>query len=88
MSDTPDGSIITWVLAGVATLIGGLATTVTALWKVNETRNAKRIDQLEQNLAESNKKHDECMDDRNTLREECVEMRVRLEMLEQNMKKP
>lgn len=87
MSDAPDSDFVTWVLAGIATVVGTLSATVGWLWKANETKNAKRIDQLEQNLAESNKKHDECMDDRNTIREECAVMRVRLEMLEKNINK-
>lgn len=87
MSDAPDSDFVTWVLAGIVAVVGALSSTVGWLWKVNETRNAKRIDQLEEDLVVSNTKHDECMTDRNALREECAGMRVRLEMVEESIKK-
>lgn len=52
-------SLLQWVLAGIATLLGGAATVIASLWKTHESSNAKRIASLETELAECEKKHGE-----------------------------
>lgn len=69
--DTPWG----WIVAGAATVYGTLTTAVATLFKINESRQAKSIEKLEISvtclqcrLDESDKKHEECLNDRNDLK--------------------
>ncbi len=43
-------SYLNWVLAAIATVVGTLAATVATLWKVNESRNTKAIEELTQRV--------------------------------------
>lgn len=80
--DTPWG----WIVAGVAAVYGTLTTAVAGLFKINETRSAKAIEKLEESvtcmqcrLDESEKKHEDCLNDRN-------EIRVTLARVEEQLK--
>ena len=57
-----------WVLGGIASVVGTLAAAVTALWKLNESRNAKAIESLTMRA-------DKCEQER-------TELRVRVAKLE------
>lgn len=69
-NDTPLG----WIVAGVAAVYATLTTAIATLFKMNESRSAKSIEKLESDvksmqvrLDESDKKHEDCLEDRNNL---------------------
>lgn len=64
-------SIVNGVLGVAATAIG-------VLWKASESKNAKAIQGLEERLVLSEKRHDDCQDDRDVLRIEMAQMRGEL----------
>ena len=43
-NDLPDG-FFNWVLGGVGAIFAGLCVTVTTLWRINESKNAKAIEE-------------------------------------------
>lgn len=43
-NDLPEG-FVNWVLGGVATIFTGLCVTVTTLWRINESKNSKAIEE-------------------------------------------
>ena len=53
-----------WFFAGMATVIGTLASVVAFLFKLNETKNAAAIIDLTKRLDASDRRHDECLKDR------------------------
>ena len=67
-----------WLLAGVASIIGTLAAVVAALWKLNESKNNAAIASLESICAGLTTRVNECETDR-------VELRVRVAILEEQL---
>lgn len=59
-----DTTVLTWMLAGVSTVVGSLSLVVVTLWRITEKNNRERIDVLETELVESRKRHDDCEKDR------------------------
>lgn len=59
-------------------MIAALATTVTALWKMNETKNAKAIADQQQTIVQLTHRSQECEADRSQLN-------IRLAVLEDRM---
>ena len=53
---------ISWALAAIGAVVGTLTATVATLWKVNESRNNMRIEELKQDVIE-------CRSDRDAIRE-------------------
>jgi septal ring factor EnvC (AmiA/AmiB activator) len=52
MSNEMPENLFTWVLAGVGAVVGTLATTVAALFKISESKNAKAIEEQRRESAE------------------------------------
>ena len=81
MSD-PNAS---WYIAGASTIIASLASAVAFLFKLLESKNTESIASLEQKLLmqderliESDRKHDECQQDRMKLSQEVAIIREHL----------
>lgn len=77
---------VSWVLAGVASVIATLATAVASLWKINEARNSRQIEELKADVKD-------CKDDREMIRnradelsDEVAGLKVRLAFLEHEEK--
>ncbi|TWU22470.1 hypothetical protein Pla52o_35260 [Novipirellula galeiformis] len=87
-----------WVIAGVSTVVATLASAVAGLFKLNESKNAEAIKRLEDHvgkqeskleaqetrLIESDRKHDECQQDRIKLSTEVGLIRERLASVERD----
>ena len=58
---------LAWILAGIVSIIGALATAVTTLWSRAESRNADSIKALEAETIELRKARDICEKDRTEL---------------------
>lgn len=57
-------------MAALAAIGGALTTAISVLWKANETKNSRRIEQLETSVVHLSAKADECERDRANMREE------------------
>lgn len=93
-TDVPWG----WVATAAATVYGSLTTAIAVLFKANETRAAKAVEEStkainearEENKAillrldESDLKHMECLEDRNSLRVLVARMEAKLESIDGN----
>jgi hypothetical protein len=83
MPDAPqDVSLFTWVLAGIATVIGTLASVIGLQYKKNESLNAQEILRNKEEISELKVKAENCEKDRLTLSVECATIRSRAEHLE------
>lgn len=71
-----EDSTIGWMLGGIATALGVMATAITTLWKTSEAKNAVAISVLE-------KRADSCEEDRELLRDEVTSLRVEVRLLKQ-----
>lgn len=74
-----------WIAAGVTTLIASLATAVATLFKINESKSALAVKSLElrlegyaQRLDDSDRKHQECLEDRIELSRQIARLEGRL----------
>lgn len=67
-----------WILGGIASVVGTLAAAVATLWKMNESKNSKAIDDLRNQV-------NECTEDREKIRGECTDLRVRIAKLESHL---
>lgn len=74
-NDLTPSSLLNW-------LLGMLIGIVAFLWKLNEGKNGKAIADLDARLIVSDRKHDECDQDRNTLREKFGRLEERFNLLE------
>lgn len=66
-----------WVLGAVVTVIGTLAAVVAHLYKITQTQNSREIEELKKAVHE-------CEIDREQLRVDLLEVKVRLAKLESN----
>jgi hypothetical protein len=80
-----------WFVAGVATVIGTLASAVAFLFKLNESKNAgailaltHQVELQQKQIDASEKRHDECQDDRRKLATEVAVIREHVKILEAN----
>ena len=78
-----------WIVAGIVTIIATLAGAVKLLFSMREGDNAKHIEKLEsrlniaeQRLLDSDRKHDECNEDRMRLSIKVAEFEAKLTILE------
>jgi len=74
-----------WFVAGVSTVVATLASTVAFLFRSNEAKNTvaiekldKQVELLESRVVESDRKHDECQEDRVKLSVEVAIIREHL----------
>ena len=67
-----------WVLTGVGSVILSLAAAVSTLFKMNESKSLAAIKNLETRLDESDRKHEECLEDRIKLAEEIAVLKERI----------
>lgn len=79
-----DQSFAAWFLAGVATIMSILATTIATLWKRNETRNANEIAELKRDSAELHVRAERCEDERAALRVDIARLETRLSIIEKS----
>jgi chromosome segregation ATPase len=75
-------SLTGWMLAGIATVIATLSSTVAWLFKLRENENAKRLSELKSDVETINAKADKCEVEREGLKVECAVMRSKIETLE------
>ena len=80
-----DSGFFGWIVAGVASVFTALTTALAAVFKISETKSAKAIETLEVRLAlyekrleESDRKHEECLNDRSNLRESVARLEGKL----------
>jgi hypothetical protein len=102
MSNQIPESFFGWVLAGVGTVVATLVGTVTTLWRLNESKNAKAIEEQSRHLialetqmhlvrshAEiCEKARTECLEDRARLATKCEMFEDRLLKLENGSAPP
>jgi hypothetical protein len=82
----PDDSSWTgWIIGSLIAVISTLAGLVTMFWKMNESKNSEAIATLSTRLQESEKRHDECREDRERINAECAGLRCRVEVIEQRI---
>lgn len=74
-----------WIAAGVTTLLASMATAVATLFKISESKSALAVKSLEIRLEsyslrldESDKKHQECLEDRIDLSKQIARLEGRL----------
>lgn len=74
-----------WIAAGVGVILTTLSSAVAALFKINETKSALAVKSLEvrlegyaKRLDESDKKHQECLEDRIDLSKQLARLEGRL----------
>jgi cell division protein FtsB len=83
MSNQIPESFFGWVLAGVGTVVATLVGTVTTLWRLNESKNAKAIEEQSRQLVSLETQMKLVKDHAaicETARIECLEDRARLAM--------
>lgn len=86
MPDAPsDFSLLSWLLAGVATVIGTLASVIGLQYKRNESLNAQECKRNAQEIAELKVRAESCEKDRLGLSIECATIRSRAEHLESRL---
>lgn len=73
---------LSWVFASVAAVVSTLAAAVAGLWRASEIKNAAAIERLEVMLAVSDERHRECLDDRDAIKHETTDLKVRVARLE------
>jgi len=80
-----------WFVAGVMAVISTLASSVAFLFKLNETKNAAaitalthQVDLQQKQIDASERRHDECQDDRRKLATEVAVIREHVKILEAN----
>ena len=78
-------SYTSWIIAGVSAVVTGLTTAVAALFKINESKSALAVKSLEirlegyaSRLDDSDKKHQECLEDRIELSKQIARLEGRL----------
>jgi len=77
-----ENSLTGWMLAGIATVIATLSSTVAWLFKLRENENAKHISSLTEEVATIALKADKCEQERGELKIECALMKGKIELLE------
>jgi septal ring factor EnvC (AmiA/AmiB activator) len=77
-----ENSLTGWMLAGIASVIATLTSTVAWLFKLRENENAKRLSELKSDVETINAKADKCEVEREGLKVECAVMRSKIETLE------
>jgi hypothetical protein len=77
-----ENSLTGWMLAGIATVIATLSSTVAWLFKLRENENAKHISSLTEEVATIGLKADKCEAERGELKIECALMKGKIELLE------
>jgi len=82
LSKLEDESLFKWVLSGVVTVVGTAYTAVVYLWKRDESRNAREITNLQQQLGDCEKKHEEANGKILALSIEVASLKARFEMLD------
>lgn len=75
MNDTPMG----WVLAGIATVIGTLATAVAGLWRLSEAKNSKAIAAHQETIDHLEIRATKCEHDREELRVRVARLETKYE---------
>jgi hypothetical protein len=75
-------SLTGWMLAGIASVIATLTSTVAWLFKLRENENAKHIEGLKNEVATISAKADKCEVERGDLKTECALMRGKIDVLE------
>lgn len=96
MPQQNDQDLVSWIIWGVGVVVTSLAGAVAALWKLNESKNAKRIIQLEQMITEKTQRYDQrwresearyeqCMQQRDELGRECAGLKTRCELMERHI---
>lgn len=80
-----DGGISGWIVAAGAAVYGTLTTALAAVFKISETKSQKAIEALEvrigsyeKRLEDSDRKHEECLNDRSNLREAVARLEGKL----------
>jgi hypothetical protein len=86
MSTEPAAVSLTWVLTGVTTILGVLATVISVLFRLRESENAKKIEHMEKQIAVLQIKSDKCDDDRIALHRSDAANRERIAILENMLK--
>ena len=71
-----------WMLAGIATIIATLSSTVAWLFKLRENENAKRITDLTDHVDIISIKADKCEEERGELKIQCAIMQGKMSVLE------
>ena len=77
-------SYVSWVLAGTASVVATLAAAVASLWKVNEARNNKIIEDLKADIQECKDDRERIRDRADKLSDEIARLEVRLAQLEKH----
>jgi septal ring factor EnvC (AmiA/AmiB activator) len=79
------GGISGWIVAAGAAVYGTLTTALAAMFKISETKSQKAIETLELRLKnyenkieESDRKHEDCLEDRVQLRESIARLEGKL----------
>ena len=80
--NSEENSLTGWMLAGVASVVATLASTVAWLFKLRENENAKHIASLTEEVLTIGQKADKCEAERGELKIECALMKGKLEVLE------
>jgi hypothetical protein len=70
------------MLAGIATVIATLSSTVAWLFKLRENENAKRLSELTSEVATIGVKADKCEEERGELKIQCAIMHGKVSVLE------
>jgi hypothetical protein len=80
-----ENSLTGWMLAGIATVIATLSSTVAWLFRLRENENSKHISSLTEEVATISIKADKCEVERGELKIECALMKGKIELLETKM---
>lgn len=75
-------SLTGWMLAGIATVIATLSSTVAWLFKLRENENTKRLADLTSEVAMISVKADKCEQERGELKIQCAVMQGKVSVLE------
>lgn len=92
LPDAPDdvSGIVAWVLGAMAAVLGTLSKIIHTMYRQEQSSNAKAIKDLETRLvsadakiAASDRKHEECLEDRHRLSLEIATANARIASLEE-----
>lgn len=86
MSEATDNGFVTWVIAGIAAILGVLTSTVAYLFKVSENANAQAIKELKDSNAHLETRSTACEKDRNELFAKCAVLEEKVSHLDTKLK--
>lgn len=79
--------LLNWILGGFSSLLAVLSKVIHGMYQQEQKRNAEAIKDLQDRLAESDRKHEQCEEDRGSLSIKSAILEERIAAIEDAVRK-